>query len=108
MKIRVKERAQFRPDKMAKVALATTVRTQLDLYCLAPGQEQKPHAHQDQDKIYFVLEGRGRVVLDGREETVEAGEAVVAPAGATHGLVNAGTTPLLALVVITPPPAAGA
>jgi len=35
---------------------------------------------------------------------VDAGEAVVAPAGTTHGLVNAGTTPLLALVVVTPPP----
>jgi mannose-6-phosphate isomerase-like protein (cupin superfamily) len=108
MKIRVKERVEFRADKMAKIALATTARTQLDLYCLAPGQEQKPHAHQDQDKIYFVLEGRGRVVLDGREETLEAGEAVVAPAGKTHGLVNTGTTPLLALVVVTPPPPPGA
>jgi mannose-6-phosphate isomerase-like protein (cupin superfamily) len=104
MKIRVRELAAFRPDKMVKIALATTARTQLDLYCLAPGQEQKPHAHQDQDKIYFVLEGRGRVFLDGREETVDAGEAVVAPAGTAHGLANTGTTPLLALVVVTPPP----
>ena len=51
MKIRIKDRAEFRADKMAKIALATTSRTQLDLYCLEPNQEQKPHAHADQDKI---------------------------------------------------------
>jgi mannose-6-phosphate isomerase-like protein (cupin superfamily) len=104
MKIRVKEHAKVNPERMAKIALATTARAQLDLYCLAPGQEQKPHSHTDQDKIYYVLEGRGRVVVGGDEELLEAGEAVVAPAGVDHGLVNVGTAPLLALVVVTPPP----
>jgi quercetin dioxygenase-like cupin family protein len=96
MKIRVREHAKFRPDKMAKIALATTSRAQLDLYCLEPGQDQKPHAHDDQDKIYFVL--------DGATETLEAGEAIVAPAGASHGIANDGTGPLTVLVVVTPPP----
>ena len=104
MKIRVKEHAKVNPERMAKIALATTARAQLDLYCLAPGQEQKPHSHADQDKIYYVLEGRGRVVVGGDEEMLEAGEAVVAPAGIDHGLVNVGPAPLLALVVVTPPP----
>ena len=104
MKIRVKEHEKFRPDKMAKIALATTPRAQLDLYCLEPGQDQKPHAHDDQDKIYFVLEGRGRVVLEGATETLEAGEAIVAPAGASHGIANDGTGRLAVLVIVTPPP----
>ena len=104
MKIRVKEHAKVNPERMAKIALATTARAQLDLYCLAPGQAQKPHSHADQDKIYYVLEGRGRVVVGGDEEMLEAGEAVVAPAGIDHGLVNVGPAPLLALVVVTPPP----
>ncbi len=104
MKIRVRDRAEFRPDRMAKVALAQTERALLDLYCLAPGQEQKPHAHADQDKIYVVLEGRARVFLDGREETLDPGEAVVAPAGKPHGIANPGPAPLLALVIVTPPP----
>ena len=104
MKIRVRDHATLNPEKMARVALATTGRAQLDLYCLSPGQEQKPHTHPDQDKIYFVLEGRGRIVLDNREEMIDAGEAVVAPAGVAHGLANVGATPLLALVVVTPPP----
>jgi len=104
VKITPKQRAEFRADRMAKVALARTDRALLDLYCLAPGQEQKPHAHADQDKIYVVVEGRARVAVGDREEALEAGEAVVAPAGTPHGIANPGPAPLLALVVVTPPP----
>jgi mannose-6-phosphate isomerase-like protein (cupin superfamily) len=104
MKIRVSEHAKFRPDKMAKIALATTPRAQVDLYCLEPGQDQKPHAHDDQDKIYFVLEGRGRVVLGSATESLEPGEAVVAQAGVSHGIANDGPGRLTVLVVVSPPP----
>ena len=64
MKIRLVERAKFQADRMAKIALAATPRAQLDLYCLEPGQSQNVHAHADQDKVYVVLEGRGRFTLD--------------------------------------------
>lgn len=108
MKIKVKDRAQFSLDKMAKIALATTARAQLDLYCVSPGQSQKPHRHEDQDKVYYVLEGAGRFALGGQEERLTAGEALVAPSGVEHGLINDGTEPLLVLVVVTPPPPHGA
>jgi mannose-6-phosphate isomerase-like protein (cupin superfamily) len=104
VKIRIKDRAEFRSDKMVKIALTTTTRTQLDLYCLEPGQEQKPHAHADQDKIYLALEGLAHVVVDGKEERLEPGEAIVARAGQEHGIRNAGAGRLLAMVVVTPPP----
>jgi quercetin dioxygenase-like cupin family protein len=108
MKIRVKDLARFAPDRMTKIALATTERTQLDLYCVAAGQEQKAHTHEGQDKIYYVLEGSGRFTLGGAEQRLSAGEALVAPAGTEHGLVNDGAQPLLVLVVVTPPPPHGA
>jgi quercetin dioxygenase-like cupin family protein len=104
VKIRVASHAKFQADKMAKIALATTSRAQLDLYCLEPGQSQKPHVHADQDKIYYVLEGRGRFTLEGAEETAEAGEAIVAAAGAAHGVLNDSGARLLLLVVVMPPP----
>ena len=104
MKIRVREQARWRPDELAKIALAKTSRVQLDLYCVGAGQSQKPHTHADQDKIYYVLEGRGRFFVGGREESASAGEAVLAPAGVEHGLVNDGGDPLLVLVVVSPPP----
>src|SRR3989475_9546523 len=105
MKIRVKDHVKFQADKMAKIALATTARAQLDLYCVAPGQAQTPHRHVDQDKIYYVLEGRGRFRVGADEETVEAGEAVVARAGVEHGLVNRGRGPPGRPGGAPPPPA---
>jgi len=107
MKIAVKDRARFAQDKMTKIALATTERSQLDLYCVAPGQSQKAHTHDDQDKIYYVLEGAGRFTLGRTEERLTAGEALVAAAGIPHGLVNDGPDPLLVLVVVSPPPPHG-
>ena len=103
MKIRVRDHVKLSEDKMAKIALAITPRSQLDLYCLAPGQAQKAHSHDEQDKICFVLEGRGTFTLNDREELLEAGDAIVAPAGARHGVLNSGTGQLLVLVVVTPP-----
>jgi len=107
MKIRIEDHVKLDAGKMAKIALATTSRAQLDLYCVAPGQSQKLHTHGDQDKIYYVLEGYGRFSLGGKEERVAAGEALVAAAGVEHGLVNDSTSLLLVLVVVTPLPPHG-
>ena len=104
MRIRVKDHVKLQPDKMAKIALAATPRALLDLYCVAPGQEQKPHTHGDQDKFYVVLEGRGRFRLGSAEHALEAGDALVAHAGVEHGLVNDGEARLLVVVLVTPPP----
>jgi mannose-6-phosphate isomerase-like protein (cupin superfamily) len=104
MKISVREHVRLAPDKMAKVGLARTPRALLDLYCVGPGQAQSVHSHEDQDKIYYVLEGEGRFTLGTAQERLAPGEALVAPAGVAHGLVNEGPTPLLVLVVVTPPP----
>lgn len=107
MKIRVKDLARFSPERMAKIALATTERSQLDLYCVGAGQSQAAHTHDDQDKIYYVLEGTGTFTLGKAEQQVSAGEALVARAGVEHGLVNDGPESLLVLVVVSPPPPHG-
>ncbi|MBI2216589.1 MAG: cupin domain-containing protein [Candidatus Rokubacteria bacterium] len=105
MKITVKDQVKLQPDRMAKIALATTPRAQLDLYCLAPGQSQRAHVHGDQDKICYVVEGRGRFSVDAAEDILEPGDAIVARAGAAHGITNDGPDRLVVLVVVTPPPA---
>ena len=103
-KITIRDHVRFQPDKMAKIALGATERALLDLYCVAPGQTQKAHTHGDQDKIYMVLEGRVRISVGGSQDTLGPGEAVIAPAGIEHGLINDGPEQGVVLVVVTPPP----
>ena len=49
---------RFDASKMQKLALFESERFFCDVYCLLPGQEQKPHVHEGSDKMYAVLEGQ--------------------------------------------------
>jgi mannose-6-phosphate isomerase-like protein (cupin superfamily) len=96
--------ARFAPDKMQKVGLYETPNFFCDVYCLEPGQEQRPHAHADADKLYFVLEGRGVFLVGEEERELGAHEIVIAPAGEPHGVRNASGDRLTLLVVMSPNP----
>ena len=94
----------FRPEKMAKINLFETPRMFCDVYCLEPGQEQRPHAHAGADKIYYVLEGEGIFTVGNEEQTLARGSAVLAPAGVDHGVRNGSAERLRLLVVMAPNP----
>jgi len=96
--------AFFAADKLQKINLFETKNFFCDLYCLEPGQEQKLHAHKEEDKIYYVLEGRGSFL--GGEETRDlgSGQLVFAPAGQPHGVKNNSGERLMLLVFMTPNP----
>ncbi|MBI3473119.1 MAG: cupin domain-containing protein, partial [Candidatus Solibacter usitatus] len=56
-------RAAFNPEKMGKASLAAGEHLYAGLNCFEPGQEHRAHVHAGQDKLYFVLEGSGEVVV---------------------------------------------
>lgn len=99
-----REAQRFAEDKMQKVGLFESERFFLDLYCLEPGQEQKPHAHPGSDKVYLVVEGRGRFRVGDAEAALSAGEAVMAASGELHGIVNDSGERLVVLTLMSPPP----
>jgi mannose-6-phosphate isomerase-like protein (cupin superfamily) len=51
---------------------------------LGAGQATTRHYHAASEEIYFVLEGRGRMELDGEVREVGPGDAVLIPPGAWH------------------------
>jgi mannose-6-phosphate isomerase-like protein (cupin superfamily) len=69
-----------------------------------PGQEHAPHAHQDQDKLYVVLEGSGMVQVGDHTEHLSAGDAAFAPSGIVHSIRNPGPERLVVMAVLGPPP----
>ncbi|HEY6098190.1 MAG TPA: cupin domain-containing protein [Anaeromyxobacter sp.] len=95
---------RFDAAKMQKLNLFETPRFFCDVYCLEPGQAQKPHRHEGADKVYAVLEGEVRVRVGEESATVAAGAAVLAPAGTDHGVENAGPARAALLVFMAPRP----
>lgn len=94
----------YSSEKLKKVTLFDTAHLFCDVYGLNPGQSQAAHVHRGSDKVYFVLTGKATFVIDGEEREVGPGHAVLAPAGATHGVRNASNESLALLVVMTPRP----
>ena len=100
----VAERAVFSAHKMGKADLLAASQLFSGLNCFLPGQTHQLHTHPGQDKLYFVLEGRGEVTIDGRTECVECGDLVMARESVPHGLHNPGPGRLVVLTVMAPPP----
>ena len=56
---------------------------------VAPGSRVRPaHSHPNGEEIIYILNGHGRVLLDGEVQAVKAGCAVLFPKGKIHMLEN--------------------
>jgi quercetin dioxygenase-like cupin family protein len=60
---------------------------------LEPRGGQVPWHNQDQDEVYFLLDGTAEMCLGGERQTLRGGEAVYIPSGVFHQLTNVGETP---------------
>jgi quercetin dioxygenase-like cupin family protein len=89
---------------MGKSALAQGKFLFAGLNSFEPGQEHASHAHQDQDKLYLILEGSGMVQIGDRTERLSAGDAAFAPSGIVHSIRNPGPERLVVMAVLGPPP----
>lgn len=66
----------------------------------AGGATQR-HYHRLSEEFYFILEGRGRMEIDGEARDVAPGDAILIPAGAWHTI--AAREPLRFLCCCAPP-----
>ena len=57
---------------------------------LRPGQATQRHFHRVAEEIYYLIEGGGRMEVDGVERDVHVGDAILIPPGAWHQLHNPG------------------
>src|SRR5687767_10804226 len=105
--IRPQDLAVYEPQKMGKSTIFESPRLLVGLNAFEPGQQHALHAHAGQDKVYYVLEGSGTFLLEGRELDMAAGDLLVAPEGVPHGVRNTGSTRLLVLALLAPRPERG-
>jgi mannose-6-phosphate isomerase-like protein (cupin superfamily) len=68
---------------------------------MEPGGFQDLDAHEPK-QMYFILEGQGMMVVDGKARKVQAGDCIFFPSGAEHGLKNSGEGALKYLTAASP------
>ena len=102
--IRPQDFAEFNAEKMGKSTLFSSPHLLVGLNAFEPGQEHRLHVHDDMDKVYHVLEGRGLFLLEDREIEMVAGLMLIAPRGVPHGIRNDSDARLIVLAVLGPAP----
>lgn len=100
----VTDARRFSPEKLVKTSLFESERMFCDVYGVAPGQEQKAHAHEGSDKIYFVIEGCGLFKVNGELREVGEKNVVYVPSGVEHSVKNDSGGNLTLLVMMAPHP----
>lgn len=59
---------------------------------VAPGETVRPaHSHPNGEEVIYIVQGNGRVMIDGVVEPVKQGTAILFPQGRIHMLQNSGT-----------------
>src|ERR1700681_4221266 len=69
---------------------------------LDPEGGQVPWHNQEQEEIYFIVEGTGEMCLGEEKSAVTTGQAVFIPPGVFHQLTNTGSTPMRMLYCYGP------
>lgn len=86
---------------LAKQLQAATLAARM--WRLAPGQASTRHRHETQTELYVVLEGTGRIRIDGEPHTLDALSSVLVEPAAIRQVFNDTAADALWLVVGTPP-----
>lgn len=102
--VNVLESIDFSPEKMKKISLFDTDNFFCDIYCLESGQFQKVHSHEGSDKVYFILQGKGKITVGSEEKELSENEITMAPSGKDHGVMNDSDGKLVILVFMAPKP----
>ena len=66
------------------------------------GSATPPHRHNFAVEMFFILQGEGMAVCDGKKTPLRTGDSVLMPKTGIHYLKNTGTERLYALCMMVP------
>ena len=70
---------------------------------VAPGETVRPaHSHPNGEEVIYIVQGAGKVMIEGVVEPVQAGSAVLFPQGKVHMLRNTGVTEMKVVCFFAP------
>lgn len=54
---------------------------------LNPGHRMNYHSHERRDEMWTIISGKGRTIVDGMEQPVQAGDVITMQAGCKHTII---------------------
>lgn len=54
---------------------------------LNPGHKMNYHSHERRDEMWTIISGKGRTIVDGMEQEVQAGDVITMQAGCKHTII---------------------
>ena len=76
---------------------------QLILISLRKGEDLGDEMHPNTDELYYVVEGKGEIKLDGKAFPFEEHATMLVPAGTRHDVINTGKEELKLFAFFTTP-----
>ncbi len=90
---------EFSEEEFVRKPLLQSQGITCDFVCFEPGQAAGLHKHPVQDEIFYVVEGRGVITFEDREDIpVKVGSVVLVPSGVVHGVETTGTDRLVLML----------
>lgn len=83
--------------------ISTGKKSQLVLMAIPEGEDIGAEVHPATDQIFFIVDGKGKAVVNGKTFKVGENDVVFVPAASRHNLVNEGDEPLKLFTVYSPP-----
>ena len=74
----------------------------LEIWEFDKGVSEGNHIHKGEElleEIYYFLEGKGLMTVNGEEVSVSAGDAIMVPPGVDHGVLNVGSDKLKVVII---------
>ena len=100
----VREHLQPNEGEPIRSVVHATEEAAVVAWTVKPGQRISAHVHPSGQGTWTVLEGQGDYQIDGsgRTQFIQAGDVVVAPKRAVHGVLSTGAQALVILSVVSP------
>ncbi len=67
---------------------------------IKPGCSIGLHRHDDEEEVYYIVEGEGVFDDNGAKQPVKAGDVTLTGDGASHSIENTGTADLVVMAVV--------
>ena len=95
--------AEFSEKEFVRKPLLQSQGITCDFVCFEPGQAAGLHKHPVQDEIFYVVEGKGIITFEDRDDIpVKVGSVVLLPSGVVHGVETTGTDRLVLMLTKGP------